>query len=139
MQKGALSLAILFLILLGVFAAYLSWKNGEEQKSISVDSQPNGSQAVDSSDITQRVTFNCGDDKTIQAHFINGGVELALSDGRNLRIPLTASISGALYTNTDESIVFWNKSDTAVIIEGDVTTYTDCVTVPPNIIVESLL
>jgi len=40
------------------------------------------------------------------------------------------SASGARYANTDESIVFWNKGDTAFIQEGDVTTYENCVVVP---------
>jgi membrane-bound inhibitor of C-type lysozyme len=39
--------------------------------------------------------------------------------------------SGARYANADESIVFWNKGDTAFITEGadDAMTFEDCVAI----------
>lgn len=88
-------------------------------------------------------TYMCKDEKTIQAEFYKGGtipvkpgempiptgkVFLKLSDGRAMTLPQTISASGARYANTDESIVFWNKGNTAFIAENNVETYSDCVT-----------
>jgi membrane-bound inhibitor of C-type lysozyme len=74
--------------------------------------------------------FNCDGGKSIDAAFDNGpkpSVRLSLSDGRHLILPQARSGSGARYANGDESIVFWNKGDTAVIEESGRTTYRDCV------------
>jgi membrane-bound inhibitor of C-type lysozyme len=42
-------------------------------------------------------------------------------------LPQAPSASGARYANGDESIVFWNKGNTAFIEEGGRTTYQGCV------------
>ena len=76
-----------------------------------------------------RARFTCSDGKAIDAIFHNGPqsrVRLALSDGRHLVLPQTRSGSGARYANAGESIVFWNKGDTAFIEEDGRTTYRDC-------------
>jgi len=73
------------------------------------------------------VTFRCDDDKIIKAVFHADRVDLALSDGRSLTLPQAMSASGARYANADESIVFWNKGDTAFIIEGADETYSGCI------------
>jgi len=73
--------------------------------------------------------FTCGAGKSIAAIFHNGPqsrVRLSLSDGRHLVLPQARSASGARYANADESIVFWNKGDTAFIEEGGRMTYRDC-------------
>jgi membrane-bound inhibitor of C-type lysozyme len=78
-----------------------------------------------------RAHFSCSGDKAIDATFINAdpaSVRLVLSDGRALTLPQTLSASGARYANGDESIVFWNKGDTAFVEEGGRTTYAGCVT-----------
>ena len=62
--------------------------------------------------------FACHDGKTIDASFYADRVELKLSDGRDLKLPQGMSGSGARYANKDESLVFWNKGDTAFITEG---------------------
>lgn len=74
-------------------------------------------------------TFVCADDKSIVAKFYPDEVALTLSDGRGLALPQVISGSGARYTNADESIVFWNKGNTAFLTEGsdDNITYKDCV------------
>ena len=59
-----------------------------------------------------------------------GRVTLTLSDGRTMTLPQTLSADGGRYTNADESIVFWNKGDTAFITENGADTYTNCVTSP---------
>lgn len=73
-------------------------------------------------------TFTCDNNKTIQAVFFNGKVELMLSDKRNLLLTQALSASGARYTTPDESFIFWNKGNTAFVQEGTVTTYQNCVT-----------
>jgi len=74
-------------------------------------------------------TFVCADDNSIVAKFYADEVALTLSDGRDLALPQAMSGSGARYANADESIVFWNKGNTAFLTEGadDTMTYKDCV------------
>jgi len=78
---------------------------------------------------TIQVTFLCAGGKSIEANFINGvssSVKLALSDGRALDLPQVESGSGARYANADESVVFWNKGNTAFIEEGGKATFAGC-------------
>ena len=74
-------------------------------------------------------TFVCAEDKSIVAKFYPDEVALTLNDGRDLALPQVISGSGARYANADESIVFWNKGNTAFLTEGsdDNVTYKDCV------------
>jgi membrane-bound inhibitor of C-type lysozyme len=79
---------------------------------------------------TIHATFKCDGGRSIEAAFDNGSrpsVRLSLSDGRHLVLPQARSGSGARYANDDESIVFWNKGDTAFIEEAGQTTYQECV------------
>jgi len=79
---------------------------------------------------TIRAVFNCDAGKTVAAVFHNGtrsSVRLTLSDGRKLKLPQELSGSGARYANGDESVVFWNKGDTAFIEENGKTTYSGCI------------
>ena len=75
--------------------------------------------------------FACHDGKTIDASFYADSVNLKLSDGRSLKLPQAMSGSGARYANKEESLVFWNKGDTAFITEGadGKETYSGCVVV----------
>jgi membrane-bound inhibitor of C-type lysozyme len=87
---------------------------------------------VTTSDVPKKATFFCEGDKSIEASFFPGndeGVDLKLSDGRNLSIPHAWSASGARYANADESFVFWNKGNTAFVTEGRPghETYSGCV------------
>jgi membrane-bound inhibitor of C-type lysozyme len=75
-------------------------------------------------------TFECKDNKSINAIFFDDKVELNLSDGDSLLLLQTISASGARYTNTGETYIFWNKGDTAFLQEGSRNTYEDCVVVP---------
>lgn len=72
------------------------------------------------------VTFGCDNNKKIQTVFYDRKVELALSDSRHLLLLQAISASGARYTNTDQSLVFWNKGSTAFVEEGDKITYQNC-------------
>jgi membrane-bound inhibitor of C-type lysozyme len=80
---------------------------------------------------TIEARFACNDGKSIDATFVNGPasrVRLVLSDGRMLTLPQALSGSGARYANADESLVFWNKGNTAFIEEKGKTTYDGCST-----------
>ncbi len=77
------------------------------------------------------VTFLCDAGKTIRATFYptdDKFVDLALSDGRDMSVPHAISASGARYVKPDESFVFWNKGDTAFVMEGasSTETYGNC-------------
>ena len=78
-----------------------------------------------------RATFHCDGGKSIVAVFENGAqasVHLTLSDGRQLALPQARSADGARYANADESFVFWNKGNTAIVEERGRTTYSGCAT-----------
>jgi putative hemolysin len=80
-----------------------------------------------------RAQFTCDGGKSIAATFRNGvqsSVALVLSDGRSLTLPQARSGSGARYANRDESVVFWNKGNTAFLQEKGTTTYEGCATRP---------
>ena len=75
-------------------------------------------------------TFKCQGGKSIEATFYASSVSLTLSDGRSLTVPQAMSGSGARYANKDETLVFWNKGDTAFVTEGNdgKDTYSGCAT-----------
>ncbi len=75
-------------------------------------------------------TFTCDDDKTIEATFKTDSVDLVLSDGRTLTLPVTPSGGGARYAEPGDAVVFWNVGNTAYITEGNDPnneTYKNCV------------
>ncbi len=92
-----------------------------------------------------QATYTCDGGKTITATFFDlknpptqlpdvmptptGSIFLVLSDGRSMTLPQTISGSGVRYANADESLVFWNKGNTAFIEEGasQNQTYTGCI------------
>ena len=71
--------------------------------------------------------YNCLDNKSIKVLFYSEKADLTLSDGRTFLLLHAISASGARYTNTNESIVFWNKGNTAFITENEKSIYQDCV------------
>lgn len=75
-----------------------------------------------------KVTFECADKKSIYAEFFKNFVHLEFA-GKTVYLPQAISASGARYANSNESLVFWNKGDTAFMTEGDpnTPTYKDCV------------
>ncbi len=80
-----------------------------------------------SNTIVNKVVFSCKEGKNIKADFYKDRVYVSLSDGRNMSLPQVLSGSGARYVNFNESIVFWNKGDTAFVDEKGTITYKDCV------------
>ena len=85
----------------------------------------------DTDNNTIKALFTCNGGKTIQATFFPQDdiqVNLQLSDGRKVALPHAISASGARYATPDESMVFWNKGNTAFITENGTTTFENCVT-----------
>lgn len=77
-----------------------------------------------------KATFDCNDSKKIKTVFHTGDneyVELSLSDGRTMKLDVTASAGGARYSNKSESIVFWNTGNTARLEEDGKATFFDCI------------
>lgn len=74
------------------------------------------------------VEFQCADSKSIHAIFYKNAVHINLSAGVEAFLHQTISASGARYANDDESLVFWNKGNTAFVTEGGkgVETYSGC-------------
>lgn len=76
------------------------------------------------------VVFDCAEGKIIEAVFQKEKVTLILPGQRIINLPQVLSGSGARYANTDESIVFWNKGDTAFVEEGGARTFDGCTVRP---------
>ena len=77
-----------------------------------------------------KAKFTCADSKTIESIFYKNIARIETDSMGVVYLPQTISASGARYANKDESIVFWNKGNTAFITEGNPNspTYKDCVT-----------
>lgn len=71
--------------------------------------------------------FKCEGDKALKAEFLDGKVNLALSDGRRVRLP---EISRGFYGNADGSFVFRSDGAAAFVEEGGARTYADCSAAP---------
>lgn len=62
-----------------------------------------------------------------------GSVVLKLDDGRNFELNQTISADGERYANKNESFVFWDKGDSAMILEFDTEkTYKGCKKYDPS-------
>lgn len=72
-------------------------------------------------------SYTCDGGKTISAQFFEDKAEIMLSDDRTLLLMQGLSGSGVRYTNSDESVTFWTKGNTAFLEEGSETTYNNCV------------
>ncbi len=60
----------------------------------------------------------------------NGTADIVLSDGRTLTLNRTLSADGIRYANADESFVFWNKGNGALVLENNVEkSYIGCIAV----------
>lgn len=80
------------------------------------------------------VSYSCKDSKTIDAEYYKGtpppvvpgqppipggSIHLKLSDGRAMTLPQTTSADGSRYANKDESFIFWDKGDNALVLENN--------------------
>jgi membrane-bound inhibitor of C-type lysozyme len=63
--------------------------------------------------------FQCDAGKSIHAIFYKQGVHVALSGAEDMFLLQTISASGARYATEDESLVFWNKGDEALVMRNN--------------------
>lgn len=137
MKKNIIVLVVLAIVVLLVFLF-----GDKLQRSDNSLTDNNNTQVKE---LITSVVFECDADKSIQASFYkgedvqvalgempvpSGEVALTLSDGRAITLPQTISASGARYATPDESMVFWNKGDTAFITENETETFSNCVVSP---------
>jgi membrane-bound inhibitor of C-type lysozyme len=85
-------------------------------------------QAKTQSPTITNVDYKCDGGKNISAVYFEDKVELNLANGKSLLLMQAVSGSGVRYTNSDESITFWNKGTTAFMEQGptDAITYNNC-------------
>ncbi len=104
-------------IIVFVAVFFVGFMLGRKFESVSILGEPVNS-----------VKFICAENKVIAADFYKNFVHLKFGGGEMMYLPQTISASGARYANPDESLVFWNKGDTAFVTEGDPSniTYKDC-------------
>jgi membrane-bound inhibitor of C-type lysozyme len=89
---------------------------------------------IDSPRLVSSVVYVCADDKKLQASFYasevteENSVTISFDGKATTTLPQAVSASGARYTTADESLVFWSKGDSALILrEGTIDTqYRDC-------------
>ena len=79
---------------------------------------------------TTSAKFTCADNKFIEATFFKNFVHIEASGLWPMYLPQAMSASGARYAKPDESIVFWNKGNTAFMTQNspDNMILKDCVT-----------
>jgi membrane-bound inhibitor of C-type lysozyme len=123
-------------ILLGavVLVSAAAWYAGNQKNGRPAD-QSGSRDEAEERNLIARATYICAGGKTVAAAFYegksvlidpgempvpSGSVEIVLSDGRSFNLSQTISASGARYANEDESFVFWDKGDTALILESGV-------------------
>ncbi len=116
--------AVFLLVILAVAAGgivfFLKYKKEEPVVVETIDTQ-----TIPETDI--QAVFSCAEGKMIIADFSDRQVTLTLSDKRAYTLPQTISASGARYADEGETIVFWNKGNTAFIQEDGTETFRDCV------------
>jgi len=98
---------------------------------------------------TARVSYYCNGGKTITTAYYagapvpapasgepptpTGSVALTLSDGRALTLAQTLSADGTRYANSDESFIFWNKGNSALVLENNQEkSYIGCIAAAPE-------
>lgn len=79
-------------------------------------------------DTAPGILFECDSGKSLKAEFTTFSARLSLSDSRQITLPQAMSGSGARYTNTNETFVFWNKGNLASVEENGHMTYANCLT-----------
>lgn len=112
-------IVVLVIFCLGAFYLFGEWGSGKNQQ-------------VSNAGVEN--LFSCANEKTVLATFSNNpdAVFIKLIDGRSFTLPRAISGSGARYANSDESLVFWNKGNTAFVTENGVDVYTSCVLIAPD-------
>ncbi len=88
--------------------------------------------------LISQVHYQCDEEKTMdvalyagaQSATPTGSATVVLSDGRTLELAQTVSASGVRYANKDESFVFWDKGNGALVLEDNTEkSYLNCIRV----------
>ena len=124
---------VAIVVFVGVF--FLGFYLGGLSKEVNSEKQENTfanaaeQHTTQTSDVINNVVFTCPTEgQWIHAVFHkNRTVNLDLWDGRAITLPQARSADGARYANADESFVFWNKGNSALIQENGTTTVSNCV------------
>ena len=92
-------------------------------------------------DLIAEVYYVCDEGKIIEAGFYKGEEQTAepgeqpiptgevtlVFDGQTLTLPQTISADGGRYANSDESFIFWDKGDKALVFQDGVEKdFTNC-------------
>jgi membrane-bound inhibitor of C-type lysozyme len=126
-EVNRFSQLIAIVLFVGVFASgFMLGKTFEYHAFVNAQKAQRGLAAT-SAPIAD-VVYTCDAGKTIEAVYTSSKVDIFLSDKRHLTLPQALSASGARYANADESIVFWNKGNTAFMTEAKKTTFANCAT-----------
>jgi len=118
MKKNIILSLVLVVIVVGVGMWYVS-NNIKQNSSFSLVAQAD---YICNNNKTIKVDFYKGEEKTVQPGEMpipNGKVEIILSDGRSLELFQTISADGGRYANSDESFIFWDKGDNALVLENN--------------------
>ncbi|MBC7836435.1 MliC family protein [Acetobacteraceae bacterium] len=110
-------IGVVLLVIVGV-AGFFAWKMLGKTEEVPVST----------------AMFSCDEGKTINASFYSDRADITLSDGRKFSLSQLDSASGARYGTKDENFIFWNKGDTAFVMEGKggAETYSNCEIAKPG-------
>lgn len=141
MNKTALSIVAIVVIIAGV-GAYLYF-SPEATEPNQTASEKNG-EVLGARTFLTSVTYSCDEDRIITAAYFKGpdatqpeegempnptgSVDVAIGDEATTTLSQTISADGARYANADESLVFWSKGDSALVMRDNSMDldYTNC-------------
>ncbi len=141
MNKTALSIAAIIVIILGV-GAYMYFAPHAAAPE-EADSGQDAAAAGDRTFLTA-VTYSCDEGRTITASYYEGpeapeaapgemptptgSVDVAIGDEATTTLSQTISADGIRYASADESLVFWSKGDSALVMRDNSMDldYTNC-------------
>ncbi len=116
----SLSQAVAMILFVAVF--FVGFNVGKKYQTASILGEP-----------LVTATYACDGGESITAQFFNSAAYVKL-EGRGQYLVQTISASGARYANLDESFVFWNKGDEALIMRDNAMdlSYKNCKAQAPN-------
>jgi len=121
MSKTVLQ-TLIILIALGIALALLSKPKGIVEQLSSAEEPAHTLGDAE----RVRVSYACDQGKTIDATYTASEVAISRNKGPEVTLPQVVSGSGVRYATLDESLVFWNKGNTAFVLENNIETYSNC-------------
>ncbi len=143
MNKFALPIALLVVLILGAGAYFYFAPDSAEPDSAASEQNANAAAAGSRTFLTT-VTYSCDEGRTITASYYKGeeapqpaegempmptgSVDVAIGEEATTTLSQTISADGARYANADESLVFWSKGDSALVMRNNSMDldYTNC-------------